>query len=71
MNKQNKSLLKIRALPVINKLDPDSTLRVKLSTKTLPVGVTTWKQIVLMSENKTCEYDAYQRKNKSTKLQSP
>lgn len=48
MNEQNKNLFKISWLPVINKLDPDSTLRDKSSTKTLPVGVTTWKQIFLI-----------------------
>ena len=36
-------MFKLHRLPVINRLDPDSALRVKSSTKTLPVGVTTWK----------------------------
>lgn len=34
--------LESQYLPVIKRLDPDSTLSDKLSTKTLPVGVTTW-----------------------------
>lgn len=32
----------------LDMIDPDSTLRDKSSTKTLPVGVTTWKQIFLI-----------------------
>lgn len=38
---QSKENIKKLNVPVIKRLDPDSTLRLKSSTNTLPVGVTT------------------------------